>query len=100
MSHETPVSRETSGASSGAAASLRFVFGGAALFIAFLLAAAIGGGGRAVFAICVGGGVLGALNLDPIMRLPPIGRLIVIILFAMAIVTAAAFTIDLGRRGW
>jgi hypothetical protein len=79
---------------------MSFVLGVAALSIAFLFAAAIGGGGQAVAAICIGGGILGAMNLHHIMRLPPAGRLIVIVLVAMAILTAGASTIDLGRGGW
>jgi hypothetical protein len=34
------------------------------------------------------------------MRLPPVGRLFLMIAIAMAIVTATAATIDLGRPGW
>jgi hypothetical protein len=90
-------SRASSGASG---AGLRFVAGAAALFIAFLFASAIGGGGRAVMCVCVGGAVFGAMNLDHIMRLPPLGRLIVILLAAMAILIAGASVIDLERAGW
>jgi hypothetical protein len=89
--------RAGSGASS---AGLRVIVGVAALFIAFLFAATAGGGGRAVAAICIGGGVFGAMHLDHIMRLPPLGRVIVIVLAGMAILTAAASVIDLEVEGW
>jgi hypothetical protein len=91
----------TSRASSGASgAGLRVIIGVAALFIAFLFAAAAGGGGKAVAAICIGGGVFGAMHLDYIMRLPPLGRLIVTVLASMALLTATASVIDLEVAGW
>ena len=46
-----------------------------------------------------GAGIFGAMNLDHIMRLPPLGRVIVIVMAGMAIVTAALFSIDLEVAG-
>ena len=69
--------------------------GAAALFIAFLFAAAAGGGGRAVFAICVGAAVFAGLNIEHLRRLTPIRQVITIVLAGMMILLAAAFTIDL-----
>jgi hypothetical protein len=74
--------------------------GVAALLVAFLFAGDAGGGGRAVAAICIGGGVFGAMHLDYLMCLPPIGRVLAIVLAGMAILTAAASVIDLEVAGW
>ena len=78
----------------------REVIGTAVLLAAFVFAASAGGGGRAVAAICVGGGVFGAMHLDYIIRLPPLGRLIVTVLACMALLTATASVIDLEVAGW
>jgi fatty acid desaturase len=72
----------------------------AVMFAAFLLAAAIGGGGRAIAVICVACGPVAALNLHHLARLSPLGRVIAVTLAIAAIVTAAACTIDLDRGGW
>jgi hypothetical protein len=58
------------------------------------------GAGHIVAGVCVAGGVMAGIFGGGIMRLPPIGRLFLMIAIAMAIVTATAATVDLGRPGW
>ena len=81
----------------------------AALYAAVLLgsaamasaAVAAGGGtGRAVAGICIVGGIFAGIAGGGIMRLPPVGRVFVILMFAAGIITATAASIDLSRGGW
>jgi len=58
------------------------------------------GSGHVVAGVCIAGGIGAGVFSGGIMRLPPIGRLFVMIAVAAAIVTATAATVDLGRPGW
>jgi hypothetical protein len=59
-----------------------------------------GGSGHAVAVICIVGGAALAVCWGGIMRLPPIGRLAVILAGSMALLAAGASVIDLGVAGW
>jgi hypothetical protein len=101
MSYESEAGR-TSGRNAG----LRFLYAFTAVFVGFAAAASSaaaasrGGTGSTVFSICVAVGIAAGIFGGGIMRLPPIGRLFVMIAIAIAVVTATAATIDLGRGGW
>jgi hypothetical protein len=58
------------------------------------------GAGHVIAGVCIAGGIAAGIFGGGIMRLPPIGRLFLMIAIAMAIVTATAATVDLGRPGW
>ncbi len=82
----------------------------AALYAGALLGSAVmasaagasseGGTGRAVAGICIAGGLFAGIAGGGIMRLPPVGRVFVLLAFAAGIITAAAANIDLGHGGW
>ena len=59
-----------------------------------------GGAGRAVAGVCVVGGLFAGIAGGGIMRLPPVGRVFVLLAFAAGILTAAAASLDLARGGW
>ena len=94
------------GRTSGRNAGLRFLYAFAAVLVGFAAAASSaaassrGGTGSTVFSICVAVGIAAGIFGGGIMRLPPIGRLFAMIAIAMAVVTATAGMIDLGRGGW
>ncbi len=100
MSYESEAGR-TSGRATGRNISRALAVMAACTFaIPPAFAAGAGGSGHIVFSICAGTGVVAGIFGGGIMRLPPIGRLFVMIAIAMAAVTATAATIDLGRGGW
>ena len=49
-----------------------------------------------VMTACIFGGIVVAANLNRLMSLPPAGRLAVILVGSMALLTAVASVIDLG----
>ncbi len=82
----------------------------AALYVAVLIgftaaasaavASSGGGTGRAVAGVCIAGGLFAGIAGGGIMRLPPVGRVFVLLAFAAGIITAAAASLDLSRGGW
>lgn len=64
------------------------------------VASSEGGTGRAVAGVCIAGGLFAGIAGGGIMRLPPVGRVFVLLAFAAGIITAAAASLDLSRGGW
>ncbi len=75
-------------------------FLGSAAMASVALASSEDGTGRAVAGVCVVGGLFAGVAGGGLMRLPPIGRVFVILMFAAGIITATAASIDLSRGGW
>ncbi len=96
MSCESEAGR-TSGHNAGRALA---VIAACTFAISPAFAAGAEGSGHIIFSICAGAGVVAGIFGGGIMRLPPVGRLFLMIAIAMAAVTATAATIDLGRGGW
>ena len=58
------------------------------------------GSGHIVFSICAAGGIAAGIFGEGIMRLPPVGRLFVMIVIGMAVLTVTASIVDLEAGGW
>jgi hypothetical protein len=73
---------------------------GSAAMASAAVAASEGGTGRAVAGVCIAGGMFAGIAGGGLMRLPPVGRVFVLLAFAAGIITAAAASLDLSRGGW
>ncbi len=92
-------SGRTTGRSLRAALYATVLLGSAAMASA-AVASSEGGTGRAVAGVCIAGGIFAGVTGGGIMRLPPIGRVFVLLAFAAGIITATAASLDLSRGGW